>query len=182
MSVLQVNHTVSADNHHTKAAEASGNAPAKKSNTFTIPVIGKRDGCAFSFLKDKPAVSANEYWSMLNRAEQSESTSADSRKEFLRALKIAKRIMNGDRVPMKDKRFLMNFSMEMYTMAVMLAKQNDHPKEYESVLEEEEGGENGDALEAGSETVSDSGAGEAVTAGADGGAGGTAAASTGGAE
>lgn len=169
MSVIQFNHTVPADNNHTKAA-ASGSTSSQKSNTFTIPIIGKRDGCAFSFLKDKPAVSANEYWGMLNRAEQSESASADSRKEFLRALKIAKRIMNGDRVPMKDKRFLMNFSMEMYTMAVMLAKQNDHPKEYESVLEEEEGGENGETPGADSESGSDSAAGE------------TAAASTGGAQ
>lgn len=164
MPVIQFQHTVSADNNQTKTAAASGSTSSKKSNTFTIPVIGKRDGCAFSFLKDKPAVNANEYWGMLNQAEESAKASSDSSKDFLRALKIAKRIMNGDRVPLKDKMFLMNFSMEMYTMAVMLAKQNDDPKEYESVLEEEEGEENGESSDAGSETGSDSAAGESVAA------------------
>ncbi len=164
MPVIQFNHTVSADN--SKEVVTSGVTTQKKSNSFTIPVIGKKDGCSFSFLKQKPAVNANEYWGMLNQAEQSAKASSDSNKDFLRALKIAKRIMNGDRVPLKDKMFLMNFSMEMYTMAVMLAKSNDDPKDYESVLDEEEN-EHSEEAEADSdtETVSSDTAGEPVTTG-----------------
>ena len=46
------------------------------------------------------------------------------------------RIMNGDRVPMKDEQFLAETEPEMYANAIMLHRQNDDPKKFKSLLDD----------------------------------------------
>lgn len=82
--------------------------------------------------------------------------------------KIASRIMRGDKVPPQDERYLMENDPDGYKLALACRKPKEKPKEWESVLEEEEetGGGTAEAAPSGGETAegSDSG-GEAAEAG-----------------
>ncbi len=105
---------------------------------------------------------------LMQLKEQLENT--DKQKEAYadmgKMMEIARRISRGDHVPASDEKKLMEFSSDMYQaakMSAILAK-NKHPKDYESMFEEEdesgeesgadvhmdaEGAENGtDAVEA----------------------------------
>lgn len=63
--------------------------------------------------------------------------------DMARALEIARRLMNGDRVPGSDEKFLMDFNKDMYMQAksMQLMSQNEDSKDYDSILEDE--GEDG---------------------------------------
>lgn len=54
--------------------------------------------------------------------------------------KIAARIMAGDKVPPEDERYLMEHDQEGYKMALALRRPKKHPKEYKSVLDDEDRG------------------------------------------
>lgn len=63
----------------------------------------------------------------------------NSSDELLKCIKIALRIMNGDRVPRKDEKFLAEKQPQMYSNAVMLRREREYYKKYKSVLDDEEG-------------------------------------------
>lgn len=73
--------------------------------------------------------------------------------------KIASRIMKGDKVPPQDERYLMENDPDGYKLALACRQPKEKPKEWKSVLDEEdqEGG--------GSGAVSDGGTAEAVESG-----------------
>lgn len=50
---------------------------------------------------------------------------------------IATRIRNGDNVPNKDTRFLLENEPEMYLRAILFRQKNNNPKKYKSILEDE---------------------------------------------
>ena len=62
-----------------------------------------------------------------------------------RAITIAFRLMAGDHVPPGDEKFLAEYNMKLYGQAktIGIMVQNQDPKDYDSILEEEEGGEAG---------------------------------------
>ena len=66
--------------------------------------------------------------------------------------KIASRIIKGDKVPPQDEQFLMEADPEGYKLTLACRVPKEKPKEWESVLEEEEedgsGGETADSTEA----------------------------------
>lgn len=62
--------------------------------------------------------------------------------------KIASRIMRGDKVPPQDEQFLMEADPDGYKLAIVCRKPKEKPKEWESVLEKEDGS-SGDAGSAG---------------------------------
>ncbi|NMA83174.1 MAG: hypothetical protein GX962_04840, partial [Epulopiscium sp.] len=47
-------------------------------------------------------------------------------------------IMNGDRVPRKDEKFLAEKQPQMYSNAVMLRREREYYKKYKSVLDDED--------------------------------------------
>lgn len=55
----------------------------------------------------------------------------------IKCLKIMRRIMNGDRVPDKDRQFLAENAPDMLRQALLFRRPNPKPKDYESLLEEE---------------------------------------------
>ena len=71
--------------------------------------------------------------------------------------KIASRIIKGDKVPPQDEQFLMEADPEGYKLALACRVPKEKPKEWESVLEEEEedgsGGETADSTETAGETA-----------------------------
>ena len=89
-----------------------------------------------------------------------------SLKVMERCRKIASRIMKGDKVPPQDERYLMECDPDGYKLALACRVPKEKPKEWESVLEDEEeesGASGGAAADSGGEAV-DSG-GEAVDSG-----------------
>ncbi len=63
-------------------------------------------------------------------------------KTMKRCQEIARRIMRGDKVPPQDELYLMENDEESYKLALALRKPKKHPKEWDSVLEDEEGQKN----------------------------------------
>ena len=62
----------------------------------------------------------------------------DSFSTFSKCMTIAHRITKGDRVPMKDMKYLAEHEPDLYKQAIMMRQPNPKPKEHKSVLEEED--------------------------------------------
>lgn len=54
----------------------------------------------------------------------------------LKCILISLRIINGDKVPEKDKSFLMEHKPEMYGNAILLRRINKDPKKHKSLIED----------------------------------------------
>ena len=78
------------------------------------------------------------------RTEEADDAAALERKSKLAAMKIAKRIANGDNVPMQDHRWLAEYDSKLYMAALKasLVAENDDPKDYDSLIEEMFGEQN----------------------------------------
>lgn len=75
---------------------------------------------------------------MLKQLRESSKTSPDDPLIVkLKCMVIATRIRNGDNVPNKDTRFLLENEPEMYLRAVLFRQKNNNPKKYKSILEDE---------------------------------------------
>lgn len=71
--------------------------------------------------------------------------------DLSRALAIARRIMNGEKVPPKDESFLFRYNSDLYLKAKMMAVIQKNPKKHKSLLdemEEEDGSGNADTVSA----------------------------------
>lgn len=80
------------------------------------------------------------YQEQAEAAKEAAEATGEEFEDMARALEIARRMMNGDRVPGSDEKFLMDFDKDMYLGAKSmqgLAQKKD-PKDYDSLLEEEE--------------------------------------------
>ena len=55
-----------------------------------------------------------------------------------KCLQIAMRIISGDTVPKKDEQFLLENEPGMYSNSMLLRRQKDDPKEFKTLLEDEE--------------------------------------------
>lgn len=84
---------------------------------------------------------ANEkklYQEMLENANENAEAQKESFEDMAKALEIARRILDGDIVPREDEQFLMEYDSELYMRVKSMARPKDNPKEYESLLEDEE--------------------------------------------
>ena len=83
--------------------------------------------------------SVDERLSVIEMLEELRTQKKDnSSDELLKCIKIALRIMNGDRVPRKDEKFLAEKQPQMYSNAVMLRREREYYKKYKSVLDDED--------------------------------------------
>lgn len=73
---------------------------------------------------------------MLKYLEESSDKPNDKLDDRLKCIIIAMRIINGDHVPSKDRAFLAENEPEMYSNAILLRRQNDKPKKYDSLFED----------------------------------------------
>lgn len=83
------------------------------------------------------ALSERELAAMLEQLRESSDPSNNPYSDRIKCLQIAMRIINGDKVPTKDMQFLMENEPELYAKALLLRRQNDKPKKYKSLLEDE---------------------------------------------
>ena len=72
-------------------------------------------------------------------------------KKMERCQKIASRIMRGDKVPPQDEMYLLDNDPDGYKLALACRTPKEKPKEWESVLKEEEEQEGGSAESGGTE-------------------------------
>ncbi len=67
--------------------------------------------------------------------EESDDNNKSSVMDFAKCMKIARRIQNGDKVPLKDMKFLAEKYPELYKYSILLKKNNPEPKKYKSCLD-----------------------------------------------
>jgi len=82
----------------------------------------------------------DEYISTPKEVENREIPEVGSAVDEGKAIIIAMRIMAGDKVPLKDEMFLLDFDKELYAKAkaIGVIAQNRNPKEYDSVFDDDE--------------------------------------------
>lgn len=82
-------------------------------------------------------------------SEQQADAMEEQAKEMSKILLIARRIMHGDKVPIKDEKKLMEFDPKLYNMAKNIGAMAEirKRKEHKSLWEDEEKKENPDAIE-----------------------------------
>ncbi len=107
---------------------------------------------ALSFLQEVNRQDMEKQRKLLE-AKQKNSGDLDALRESLKKMercqKIASRIMRGDKVPPQDEMYLMDNDPDGYKLALACRRPKEKPKEWESVLDEEEQ-EGGSAGRAGS--------------------------------
>lgn len=79
----------------------------------------------------------SELVQMLEQLRESSDPSNNSYMDKVKCLQIAMRIINGDKVPSKDRKFLMEKEPALYSQSILLSRKNDKPKKYKSLLDEE---------------------------------------------
>lgn len=86
--------------------------------------------------RKKPAI-----WDIMDGAESGGAESerlGEELKVMQRCHKIAARIMRGDKVPPQDEQYLMQNDPDGYKLAMAMRRPKKHPKEWESVLKDED--------------------------------------------
>lgn len=159
-----------------KNAQSTPQVEKKPSETGGAASALKRAGrdktawsqAALSFLQDLNRQDMEKQRKLLE-AKQKKNSELDCLSEGLKVMdrcqKIASRIMKGDKVPPQDERYLMENDPDGYKLALACRKPKEKPKEWESVLDEddqESGSSGGDTAEA---VESDGGTAEAVESG-----------------
>ena len=74
---------------------------------------------------------------MLKQIKESSNRSNNPYSAMIKCIQISTRIINGDKVPIKDEQFLMENEPKMYTSAIMLRQHKESPKKHDSLLEDE---------------------------------------------
>jgi len=74
---------------------------------------------------------------MTGRTDEANGDDTEAQRKMT-AMKIARRISNGDNVPMQDHRFLAEYDSNLYKAALKasLVAENDDPKDYDSLVDE----------------------------------------------
>ncbi len=80
----------------------------------------------------------NDGLSELSQANKMLDTAAEGLRRQNLCAEIAARIRRGDKVPLKDKAFLMKSDPELYRLAMLMRKPKKHPEKCKSVLKDED--------------------------------------------
>lgn len=104
-----------------------------------------------SFLKDKNTSFIEMQAYMKQLEESKKDKNGDRIQDLSKCMKIARRIMHGDKVPMKDMKFLAEKYPDLFRNAIMFKQKNPEPKKYKSVLDkdDDDNGQNQEAYESG---------------------------------
>lgn len=152
-----------------RIARNTAQAEKKSAGTGAAPGL-KRAGsdkaawsqAALSFLQDLNRQDMEKQRKLLETRQQKNSeldALNESLKTMQRCQKIAARIMKGDKVPPQDEMYLLENDPDGYKLALACRRPKEKPKEWESVLDEEDREGGGSGVESGG------GAAEAVESG-----------------
>lgn len=129
-----------------QTAEAAPQAEKKSAGTNTAPAKPRADKAdwsqaALSFLREMDRQRMEEERKRLE-AKQQKNGELEMLSKSLDVMekcrKIASRIMKGDKVPPQDEQYLMECDPDGYKLALVCRVPKEKPKEWESVLEEDE--------------------------------------------
>ena len=139
---------LSVNGRQRRAVEISGAAPAaaKKAKTgiaFQKSRTDKQEWSqqALAFLQEVNRQDMEQRRKVLEAKQQGRGeldALSESLKTMDRCQKIAARIMKGDKVPPQDEMYLLDNDPDGYKLALACRKPKGHPKEWESVLKEDE--------------------------------------------
>lgn len=109
----------------------------------TVAISGEGMGLAKKTKEEenlamKEAMEWSVYQEMLEKSKEAAEKQGEGFGDLAKALEIARRILNGDIVPQQDEKFLMEFNSEIYMRVKSMAKMKEDPKEYDTLMEEEE--------------------------------------------
>ena len=104
---------------------------AKEGATVTISAEGLG-------LSQENIMQKNMYQEMMESAKENAEAEGKGFQDMAKALEIARRILDGDIVPSEDEQFLMEYDNELYMRVKSMARPKENPKEYETLLEEDE--------------------------------------------
>ena len=150
---------LSVNGRQRRAAQAVKNEPRAEKPPAGTGTAPKRTGsdkadwsqAALAFLREMDRQSMEEERKRLE-AKQQKNGELEMLSKSLDVMekcrKIASRIIKGDKVPPQDEQFLMEADPEGYKLALACRAPKEKPKEWESVLEEEEDGSGGETAEA----------------------------------
>lgn len=85
---------------------------------------------------------------LLESAEKETESQSGQFRTMALCQKIAARIRKGDKVPIRDQRYLMENDPELYRMSILLRQENKHPQKYKSLLKKEDKSPSEKAMEA----------------------------------
>lgn len=146
---------LSVNGRQRRAAQAVKNEPRAEKPPAGTGTAPKRTGsdkadwsqAALAFLREMDRQSMEEERKRLE-AKQQKNGELEMLSKSLDVMekcrKIASRIMKGDKVPPQDEQFLMEADPDGYKLALVCRVPKEKPKEWESVLEEEEDGSGGE--------------------------------------
>lgn len=162
---------LSVNGRQRRAAQAVRNEPRAEKPPAGTRTAPKRTGsdkadwsqAALAFLREMDRQSMEEERKRLE-AKQQKNGELEMLSKSLDVMekcrKIASRIMKGDKVPPQDEQFLMESDPEGYKLALVCRAPKEKPKEWESVLEEEEDGSGGEPAESAESAEAAESAGE----------------------
>ncbi len=81
---------------------------------------------------------AGYYQQMAEVERQRSEEGADSARIMSKCMLIASRLTSGDKVPLKDERFLQKHNMKLYLQAMKMRIPKQEPKEWDSITDDEE--------------------------------------------
>lgn len=144
MSINKINPAAQSPVTYTPYKNTVNNRNESKHNTDTFTLT--RDGQEYLAQKNNTSANNKENTSSVlaqleafrKQMEESDEKSGDSITDISKCMKIARRIMNGDKVPLKDMKFLAEKQPEIYKNALMFKRQNPEPKKYKSCLDKED--------------------------------------------
>ena len=139
-----------------KAAPQAEKKPAGKNGGANIPRTDRTSWsqAALSFLQEVNRQDMEERRKALEARQRGDGqldALNESLKKMERCQKIASRIMRGDKVPPQDEMYLLDNDPDGYKLAIACRVPKEKPKEWESVLKDEE--ESGGSGESGGETA-----------------------------
>ena len=154
--------SVSGNTVHVKADGAGGILEKYRSQGVELELSGEQPEGKFTEEELAEARGEEErkflqesYQEQAEAAKKNAEAAGEGFQDMARALEISRRLSHGDRVPASDEKFLMDYDKDMYLGAktMQALAQNEDPKKYKSILEEEEEEGEGVKAEGGEITV-----------------------------
>lgn len=127
--------------------QKTGEEPQKPKQADPAPRSSSTDQLALSrealaYLEEQAAKARETTLSTLAEPKEKEDNQGDAldkaMKTMRRCQEIARRIMRGDHVPAKDRKYLLEHDSKGYQMAMVSRRHNPDPKKWESLVDKEE--------------------------------------------
>ena len=147
-----------------KSSESGSNNPVDESTGVGLTISDEAQSLLEEYRKKVSQSDGSGFQDMAQAMKTDAKEAAKEAKIRIQCMKIAIRLAAGDKVPQKDEKFLIENNPEMYNQAKAAQITKKNPKEYKSVLEDEDEDDSARSVDSsnsvGSTTSSDESTGE----------------------